>query len=490
MSTVPFYYQHFHDLAGHLAAGGSMYVYAAGSPVPKAIYSDHQLSTPRANPMALDGNGVAPQWFVGTGLVDIKVYDANNALIFTALNVEAASTSGGTQYPTPTGPGYLYFDGTNYSWTAVASDHKAAITAVATPDYLQNLLIGSASVTVTPVGNQLQLSSPVVDDHKVAVDATDIPGYLTAKFTQGSGISIATIDFGTGRFLQVTDLGYVKPTEAGARGYLNTFFIDSPSVTWSKSDAGLTASVSPSFLDHKVQTLGGDPAGHLVDKVASGAGINVGVTYPTPGDAKLLISSTGLSAIAAGDTSLTHVSDAIKDSDSVSWSRTVTNGTTELRAEVVTPADGKVAVTSGDPPGYLNTKIKAGAGITLTSVVDAVDGMQLWIDSKANFWSPVKTVNVDTYNATDADATIVARYPGGICNVILPEANASRKGRSYRVVNQSIGIYAGESVEVKAYNGAVHGSGLTSLLAGEVGNYTCLPMTSGSNAIIYRWMAW
>lgn len=426
-TTLPFFYQRFTDADGKPLSGGKLYFYVAGSTtIPKNVYYDHLNTLPATQPLVLNANGVPQQYWVEDGLYFVKVTDAAGAMI-------------------------------------------------ATMDYVQGLVTSGGST----------------DDHKVSVSAVDTtPGYLSDKLVADTGL-VLTPGAAGNQTLTISTQGLVKGTNAGTLQYLNSAFVDSPSVTWTKTPNSLQATVNAaSVLDYKVQTLGGDPAGHLVDKVASGAGINVGVTYPTPGDAKLLISSTGLSAIAAGDTSLTHVSDAIKDSDSVSWSRTVTNGTTELRAEVVTPADGKVAVTSGDPAGYLNTKIKAGAGITLTSVVDAVDGMQLWIDSKANFWSPVKTVNVDTYSATDADATIVARYPGGICNIILPEANASRKGRSYRVVNQSIGIYAGESVEVKAYNGAIHGSGLTSLLAGEVGNYTCLPMTSGSNAIIYRWMAW
>ena len=409
---------------------------AGSSSIPKAVYSDAACTVEHPNPLPAGGDGVFPQFFLVDGGYRFALSYPDGAQLRPPRDYVNGASSGGS--------------GT--------SDHKVlASDADGTGGYLDAKVENSTHIdlSIDPVTQKIKATLSAAGlalAGKVSIDGMDAPGFLASKLAPGNAVTLTPV--------------------AGAGGSLR---ID------------VDASALP---DKRVAVTSTDSPGYLTDKVMEGAGMDISTVASVGTDKAILIRHRGNILSAAGDTKRVFLSDAIKDSDSVSWSRTVTNGTTELRAEVVTPADGKVAVTSGDPPGYLNAKLKAGAGVTLTPVVDAVDGMQLWIDSKANFWSPVKTVNVDTYNATDADATIVARYPGGVCNVILPEANASRKGRSYRVVNQSIGIYAGESVEVKAYNGVVHGSGLTSLLAGEVGNYTCLPMTSGSNAIVYIWMAW
>lgn len=425
------------DGNGVPVAGARLRTTVAGSTtLPKNLYSDAALTSALPNPLVADGAGVFPQFFMEDGGYRFELQDA-----------------GGVMMRPPRD--YIYGSGSGGSGT---SDHKVlASDADGTAGYLDAKVENSTHIdlSVDPVTQKIKAALSAAGlalVGKVSVDGVDAPGFLQAKLAAGNAVTLTPV--------------------AGAGGSLR---ID------------VDASALP---DKFVAVTSGDTPGLLRDKVMEGAGMDISTVTSVGTEKALLFRHRGNILVAADDTTRAFLSDAIKDSDSVSWSRIVTNGTTELRADVVTPADGKVAVTSGDPAGYLNTKIKAGAGITLTPVVDAVDGMQLWIDSKANFWSPVKTVNVDTYNVTDADATIVARYPGGICNIILPEANASRKGRSYRVVNQSIGAYAGESVEVKAYNGAIHGSGSTSLLAGEVGNYTCLPMTSGSSTIVYTWMAW
>jgi hypothetical protein len=147
MSIVPFFYQHFHDLSGKLAAAGRMHVFIAGSEIHKPIWSNVSMSVSRDNPMTLDGNGVAPQWFVGEGLVDIKVYTSTGALIFTALNISGTAASGQTPWPAAS-TGYLYFDEVSgvYSWRDAPGDHKVMVNAKDVPAYLDRKLLGNGAL--------------------------------------------------------------------------------------------------------------------------------------------------------------------------------------------------------------------------------------------------------------------------------------------------------------------------------------------------------
>jgi hypothetical protein len=105
MATSPYFYKAFLQRDGKPCASGWLYAYASGGSVPKAIFSDATLQTPRDNPIRLDGNGICPQFFTESGLYDFKLYEYNpltpNApgeLAFTALDIEGA---GGSTYSLP-----------------------------------------------------------------------------------------------------------------------------------------------------------------------------------------------------------------------------------------------------------------------------------------------------------------------------------------------------------------------------------------------------
>lgn len=424
-STAPFFLQQLTDNSGKPLSGGKLFSYVGGSTnLPKALYYDKDFTTPCPNPLIADASGTLPQYFLTSGFYKFEVKTSADVLI-------------------------------------------------STRDYVQVGGVGSSS-----------------SDYKVKTSVSDTnPDYLSSKIVPGDGMDVNEI-VGTTRQIEIASKGLAKVSMGDSAGYLDSKFTSSPSITFGTNGHILSATVNSNGINglYKVKTTSTDTAGYMSEKVMEGAGIEISTINSVDSDKALLFRHRGNILSSSDDTSRVFLSDAIKDSSSITWSRTKTNGITELSADV--NEQGKVAITSGDQVGYLNTKLKAGAGITLTSVVDSVDGMQLWIDSKANFWSPVKIVDVATYTATDSDATIAARFVGGECNIVLPEATSARKGRSYRVVNQAIGSYAGESVEVKAYNGTIKGSGKTSLNASEVGNYTCLPLSSGLNTINYSWVAW
>lgn len=77
MSTSPFFYKAFLGTNGRPAASGWLFAYAAGSAVLKPIYTDRALTVQAANPLRLDGNGIAPQFFTESGLYDFKAFEYN-----------------------------------------------------------------------------------------------------------------------------------------------------------------------------------------------------------------------------------------------------------------------------------------------------------------------------------------------------------------------------------------------------------------------------
>lgn len=400
MATVPFFYQHFHALNGALAAGGTMQVYAAGSPVHKPIYTDWQLLTPRANPMNLDGNGVAPQWFVGPGQVDIKVYDAQGGLIFSALNIDGAAATGSSQYPVPSGPGYLYFDGTTYSWSAVQMDHKVAISSTASADYLQNVVAGSASVTVTPTGNQLVLTANLagaVGDRKVKTDSADsAPGYLTDKIVSGPGVTLGTLSTGGNDQLVVSCNGTVL-TGAGdsQQGTLSQKLVSSATNNVTvHTTAGVQTltvdSVPSAILDGKVKTDQYDSPDYLVNKIVGSSSVTVTEVVGATRTLQLAAISDHKSLVSPTDsTPATLVEKTIGGTgvSIVALGGSGTNQTLQFSSLGLVAATDPVSGT-GDVLSTLTNKLKGGAGITLSKITDPTYGSQIWINANASFMLP------------------------------------------------------------------------------------------------------
>lgn len=102
MSTSPFFFKAFLGTNGRPAASGWLFAYAAGSTTPKPIFSDRNNTIPLANPLRLDGNGVAPQFFTEAGLYDFKVFEYNfvtpdepGPSCFTAEDIDGETGGGG-----------------------------------------------------------------------------------------------------------------------------------------------------------------------------------------------------------------------------------------------------------------------------------------------------------------------------------------------------------------------------------------------------------
>lgn len=102
VSTSPYFNKAFLGTNGRPAASGWFFAYAAGSTVPKAIFSDYSKTIPLSNPLRLDGSGICPQFFTESGLYDFKVFEYNfvtpsepGPSCFTAEDIDGETGGGG-----------------------------------------------------------------------------------------------------------------------------------------------------------------------------------------------------------------------------------------------------------------------------------------------------------------------------------------------------------------------------------------------------------
>ena len=137
MQTSPYFAQQYWDpTTGKPAAAGQLAIYQAGSTTLANIYADRAGSIARANPMTLDGQGFAPQYYVQEyQALDYKAFGAmqpngSRASIFTALDVVCADGSG----------------------SGSGSDHKVSVgIGDGAPDFLAGKMVSSESVEVSIV---------------------------------------------------------------------------------------------------------------------------------------------------------------------------------------------------------------------------------------------------------------------------------------------------------------------------------------------------
>ncbi len=313
MATSPFYNQTFFDPTPVngvtvAASNGYLKVFAQGSSTLANIWVDAALSIPQANPLAFNGAGQCPQYFVNDGqALDYKAFTSDARVIMTALNVTASSGTGG---------------GTG--------DHKVATDVGDTaPDYLEAKLLTSTSVRfslVSPGG--VHLMTAQVDegwlaywiteqgygssDHKALADGSpgDVPAYLVAKFVDATGspltvneahqlvLPFARLDGAefTGSVIVDGQLQSLGNTSLAA-GPGATLLVSGPATMgvaaisdlklplltpgdWLALDsAGNVVAVTPPTSDHKVlYDLSDAIPGFLGVKVQAGSGIQVNVT--------------------------------------------------------------------------------------------------------------------------------------------------------------------------------------------------------------------
>lgn len=277
----------------------------------------------------------------------------------------------------------------------------------------------------------------VADSYKSMVDQYDTnPDYLVNKINSGDGIDVTGI-IGSTRTLQINSQGKVKTNSADTIDYLGNKFTNTTLLKWSVVGNKMVGTVELSAADqstfpgdHRVICNGVDTyAGYLEEKI-------VGV-----GPVLVTTESSG----------------------------------PDQQIHIDVPDIGKVKLSGNDELDYLQNKIKAGAGITITSASD-INGTKLYINSRTNSWRPIKYVS-SNYVVQDTDDTIVVR--GNFSSVTLPTAAANYEGRLVTV--QAAGI--GYGTTVIAASGNIMGGNAT------VYNYSKAEFFCVNDSSTWIWIA-
>ena len=83
--------------------GAKLYAYVVNTTIPKVIYADVTLETPLATPLVANGDGLYPQYFLGSGEYTFVETDANDVQNGDPRNYVSATDGGPLD---PNGPGF------------------------------------------------------------------------------------------------------------------------------------------------------------------------------------------------------------------------------------------------------------------------------------------------------------------------------------------------------------------------------------------------
>lgn len=275
------------------------------------------------------------------------------------------------------------------------------------------------------------------DTYKSMVDQYDTnPDYLVNKINSGDGIDVVEV-IGSTRTLEINSQGKVKTNAADINDYLGNKFTNTTLLKWSVVGNKMVGTVELSAADqstfpgdHRVICNGVDTyAGYLEEKI-----VGVGPVLVT--------------TESSGQDQQIHID---------------------------VPDIGKVKLSGNDELDYLQNKIKAGAGITITSASD-INGTKLYINSRTNSWRPIKYVS-SNYVVQDTDDTIVVR--GNFSSVTLPTASAEYEGRLVTV--QAAGI--GYGCSVVAASGSIVG------ISPVIYNYNKITFICVNDSSTWVWIA-
>lgn len=309
--TLPWFLQQFRDFDGKILSGGKLYFYVAGSTsLPKNVYTDFACTNPITQPLVLDAAGQAQQYFAEAGLYKIMLLDMNDDLIATRDNVSGSGTGGE--------------GGDTYMVKVNGGD--------STPDFLEQKVIGSSSVSVTVIeGASKHLLLETIESYKVKADPSDpTPDFLDAKVENGYYIEM-WVNPTTHRIQS----NFTGPAYVPQTGGIYTGPVTIPTLTSTTSTTGtltvsgnaaVTGTLTTGVINANSGTITNATVGTLTISGATGLGNKM-----------LMVNSSG--AVYRGTDPYT------------------------------------VKISSGDPtPGYLSTKIYPGAGIAINVSNDPING--------------------------------------------------------------------------------------------------------------------
>lgn len=237
----------------------------------------------------------------------------------------------------------------------------------------------------------------------------------------------------------------------------------------------------------KVCVDGNDPPGFLGTKLVAGAGMSI-VSVAGPGYLRLDVDAEsvldGKVKTDGGDTQPGVLFDKLEDSATVTWELDTNadgHGYHAIKAHVDladVPGDHKVKTSALDAIAtYLGAKIRGGAGITITTTTDAVNGDQLVINSRTNSWRPITYASAN-YTVIDTDDTIVTIGPTG-STITIPNPSATYEGRVITVQAAQDGVIS----TITCQNGAIVGD--TPLVA----SWSECKLICVSNGSTYTWIS-
>lgn len=214
MSTSPFFFKAFLGTNGRPAASGWLFAYVAGSSIPKAIYADRNNTILRDNPLRLDGNGIAPQFFTEAGLYDFKVYEYNfvtpespGPSCYTAEDIDGETGSGG-------GPAYVLpiatetiLGGVKPDGVTTFVDEVTGVLTAPSVDYTLPIATTDTLGGVKPDGTTVQVDGVTGVLSVIPEELTpELAGYAEGGYTEFSWVGQSGDILGQSSFVRGTNL--------------------------------------------------------------------------------------------------------------------------------------------------------------------------------------------------------------------------------------------------------------------------------------------
>lgn len=184
---VEFIMNGVHDRSGGVLAGGSVYTYAAGTNVFKALYLDRDKTAPTTGPVTLDSEGKATVY--ADGLYKFVIKDSSGVTIKTLDDLSFADLVGETSFAAPV----TITSTTAPQLTIARGSHTVEVSldasGVATIDTDNGLVVSSTSGAQVTLDNGAQQATFEVDaSGNVEVDAPKL------ELTNGAGLVSIAVD--------------------------------------------------------------------------------------------------------------------------------------------------------------------------------------------------------------------------------------------------------------------------------------------------------
>ena len=377
--TPPWFAEKFTDASGKPLSGGNVYFYIAGSTsIPKNIFLDYALTLPVSQPLVLGSDGGAEQYFMESGLYKVLWTDQFGANTQTRDNISGQG-DGVSQYQVLTTAGDT------------------------TPDYLENKLAGSTTISWTTYttggGSILMMPSVNIDavlDHKVLSNGLtgDSAGYLDAKLTDLIGSTFAV----NGSFQVVLPFqNYGNLTGANTWTGVNTF----TGHTYFTSDIN-TADIN-----------------------------NAGTVYTANLQAVNITASATANLLSA---TVTNALTLYQQNNGLTPEVLWTNPSGVVQGSAGMPFE--VAYNSGDTPGYLSTKIVPGNNVSFSTSTD-VTGTTIHVNAYNAVLNGVevlgKSWSSSGITTTGTAQSIIGMHASPVYGSFTLAANTIKIGDTYQI---------------------------------------------------------